>query len=94
VGGIPEVVVPEETGLLVDPGLAPGGFDPADPAAFAAALAAAINRLARDPALRERFGAAGRRRVEAHFSWDAIAASTLALYASVIAAHAKAEAAR
>ena len=47
VGGIPEVVVPEETGLLVDVGLA--GFDPVDPRGFAGALAAAINRLARDP---------------------------------------------
>ena len=52
VGGIPEVVVPGETGLLVDPGLKPGTFDPADPAAFSAALADAINTLARDPALR------------------------------------------
>ena len=89
VGGIPEVVVPEETGLLVDVGLRPGGFDPADPQAFSDALAAAINRLARDPALREKFGAAGRARVEAHFSWDAIAVTTLALYAQVIADHAE-----
>jgi glycogen synthase len=88
VGGIPEVVVPEETGLLVDVGLTPGGFDPADPQGFSDALAAAINRLARDPALREKFGVAGRARVEAHFSWDAIAATTLALYADVIADHA------
>lgn len=87
VGGIPEVVVPEETGLLVDVGLKPGGFDPADPAAFAAALADAINRLARDPALRERFGKAGRARVEAHFSWSAIAERTLDLYAKVIEAY-------
>ncbi len=85
VGGIPEVVVPEETGILVNPGLAPGGFDPVDPAAFAAALAAAVNRLARDPGLRARFGAAGRARVEAYFSWDAIAATTLDMYASVLA---------
>ena len=48
VGGIPEVVVPEETGLLVDVHLQPGTFDPADPAVFSARLAAAINRLARD----------------------------------------------
>ena len=87
IGGIPEVVVPEETGLLVDVGLKPGGFDPADPGAFAAALAAAINRLAGDAALRERFGKAGRARVEAHFSWDAIAERTLDLYAKVIEAH-------
>ena len=83
VGGIPEVVVPGETGLLVDPGLKPGTFDPADPAAFSARLADAINSLARDPALRARFGANGRRRVEAHFSWDAIARSTLDLYRSL-----------
>lgn len=90
VGGIPEVVVADETGVLVDPGLTPGGFEPADPAAFATALAAAINRLSRDPDLRARFGAAGRARVEAHFSWDAIAATTLDLYAEVIRRHAHA----
>ena len=89
VGGIPEVVVPEETGLLVDVGLKPGtGFEPADPAAFSDALAAAINRLAADPGLRARFAAAGRARVEAHFSWEGIAQTTLALYESVIASHA------
>jgi starch synthase len=88
VGGIPEVVIPEETGVLVELPLKPGGFDPIDPPAFSRDLAAAINRLARDPALRARFGAAGRARVEAHFSWDAIAATTLALYGEVIAAKA------
>jgi starch synthase len=84
VGGIPEVVVPGETGLLVDPGLTPGGFDPADAPAFSLRLAEAINRLARDPALRQRFGQAGRRRVLEHFTWDAIAERTLALYKQVI----------
>ena len=88
VGGIPEVVVPGETGLLVDPGLVPGTFDPADPAAFSAGLADAINTLARDPALRERFGKAGRRRVLDHFSWDAIAGTTLDLYRSLVEAQA------
>ena len=85
VGGIPEVVVPEETGLLVDVGLAEGGFDPVDPSGFSARLAAAINRLAADPELRHRFGQAGRARVEAHFSWDAIADTTLALYETLLA---------
>jgi glycosyltransferase involved in cell wall biosynthesis len=83
VGGIPEVVVPEETGLLVDPGLKPGSFDPADPAGFSSALAAAINRLAREPELRERFGRAGRRRAVEQFSWDAIAQKTVELYRSL-----------
>ena len=86
VGGIPEVVVPGETGLLVDPGLLPGTFDPGDPAAFAAGLADGINQLARDPGLRERFGKAGRRRVEDHFSWDAIAERTLGLYRTMLEA--------
>jgi alpha-maltose-1-phosphate synthase len=80
VGGIPEVVVPEETGLLVDLTLRPGSFEPADPAAFSAALAAAINRLAADPDLRARMGRQGRQRVLDHFSWDAIAETTLDLY--------------
>jgi glycogen synthase len=84
VGGIKEVVVPEETGLLVDLELKPGTFDPVDPRAFSSDLAAAINRVARDPALRERFGEAGRRRVVDHFSWDAIAQRTVEMYASLL----------
>jgi len=84
VGGIKEVVVPEETGVLVNLQLKEGGFDLADPVAFEADLAAAINRVALDPELRARFGAAGRRRVEDHFSWDAIAQRTAELYRSLI----------
>ncbi len=80
VGGIPEVVVPGETGLLVDLALRPGTFEPADPAAFSAGLAAAINQLARDPGQRTAMGKKGRQRVLDHFSWDAIAETTLSLY--------------
>lgn len=80
VGGIPEVVVPEETGLLVDLALKPGTFEPTDPAAFSSGLAAAINRLAADPDLRARMGRQGRQRALDHFSWDAIAETTLNLY--------------
>jgi glycosyltransferase involved in cell wall biosynthesis len=83
VGGIPEVVVPGETGLLVDLEVKPGTFDPADPARFSADLAAAVNRVALDPGLRQRFGTGGRRRVEEHFSWAAIAQQTMELYRSV-----------
>jgi glycogen synthase len=86
VGGIPEVVVPEETGLLVPLSLKPGTFDPVDPGQFSRDLAAAINRVALDPALRERFGRNGRRRVEDHFSWTAIAQKTLDLYRALVAA--------
>jgi glycosyltransferase involved in cell wall biosynthesis len=80
IGGIPEVVVPEQTGLLVGLTLSPGTFEPTDPAAFSSALAAAINRLVRDPELRTRMGKEGRKRVLEQFSWDAIAETTLGLY--------------
>jgi len=86
VGGIKEVVVDGQTGILIDPGLQDGGFEPRDPAAFAAGLADGINRLADNAGLRARFAEAGRRRVVDHFSWDAIAARTEALYRETIAA--------
>lgn len=55
VGGIPEVVVDGETGLLVAPD---------DPAA----LAEALNRLLGDPGLRAKLGAAARLRATERFS--------------------------
>ena len=84
IGGIPEVVVPGETGLLVDLKLKEGTFDPVDPAQYSADLAAAINRVALNPALREEFGRNGRRRVVDHFSWTAIARRTLDLYQTLM----------
>jgi alpha-maltose-1-phosphate synthase len=84
IGGIPEVVVPEETGLLIDLELKPGTFEPVDTAGYAQALADGINRLARDPDLRAKMGKAGRKRVEDHFSWDAIAERTVELYRSLV----------
>jgi starch synthase len=84
IGGIPEVVLPGETGLLVDLELKPGTFDPVDPARFSRELAEGINGVALDPSLREKFERSGRRRVEDHFSWTAIAARTLDLYRSLV----------
>ncbi|MEP6775302.1 MAG: glycogen synthase [Chloroflexota bacterium] len=84
VGGIKEVVVPGETGLLVDPHLTPGTFDPTDPAGFARELARAINTVALDYGLCTTFGLNGRRRVEEHFSWAAIAKQTVELYRSLV----------
>jgi glycogen synthase len=83
IGGIPEVVIPEQTGMLVDLELKPGTFDPVDPARYSADLAAGINRVALDPALRASFAQKGRRRVEEHFSWTAVAQRTLDLYRSL-----------
>ncbi|HEX5506094.1 MAG TPA: glycogen synthase [Thermomicrobiales bacterium] len=88
VGGIPEVVVDGETGLLVplaQQDAAP--FEPVDPARYSHDLAAALNRLLADPARRARLGAAGRRRVEEHFSWRVIARQTADLYRDLVAAH-------
>lgn len=84
VGGIKEVVVPEETGLLVEFAPLAGMSDPADPQQFSRDLAAAINRVALDPQLRERFGRNGRKRVEELFSWEAIARQTVELYQSLV----------
>jgi alpha-maltose-1-phosphate synthase len=85
VGGVPEVVVDGETGLLVP--LEPASDtdpDPRDPDAFARALADALTRVLTDPPLARRMGEAGRARVEAHFAWDAIARRTLAFYETLI----------
>lgn len=76
-------MVPGETGLLVDLELKPGTFDPVDPARFSRELAEGINTVAQDPALRQKFERNGRRRVEEHFSWSAIARRTLDLYNSL-----------
>ncbi len=72
VPGCREVAIPNETGLLVPP-------DDAD------ALAAAIERLARSPDLRARFGRAARRLAEERFAADAIGRAVLGLYLRLVA---------
>ncbi len=85
VGGIKEVVVDNETGFLVPlEQMRESPFEATKPGKFARDLAIRVNELMRDPQLRERFGKAGRERVEQHFSWSAIAEKTKALYASLI----------
>jgi glycosyltransferase involved in cell wall biosynthesis len=59
-GGVPDAVRDGETGLLVPPG-------------DIAALAAAIQRLRDDPAMRARLGAAARVRAHAEFTEEAMA---------------------
>lgn len=71
VGGIPEVVDDEETGLLVEPG-------------NATALADAVLRLLNDPDLRETLGKNGRQHVEDTFSTQTIADQQLELYEAVV----------
>jgi len=85
VGGIPEVVVDGETGLLVPVDLREDDpMTPVDPARFEADLAAAVNRLMADASLRQLMGRAGRERAVERFSWSAIADQTVELYRSLI----------
>jgi starch synthase len=84
VGGIPEVVVDGETGVLVPLQLAAHDpMSPADPDRFARDLAAAINGLVADASRASAMGRAGRLRAEASFSWRAIAERTVELYRSL-----------
>jgi starch synthase len=84
VGGIPEVVVDGETGLLV-PFEAAGGesFEPADPERFERDLASAINGLMADSERRRVMALAGRRRAVEQFGWASIARQTIDLYRSL-----------
>ena len=85
VGGIKEVVVDGETGFLVPlEQMKESPFEAINPEKFARDLAQRVNELMRDRQLRERFGKAGRKRVEENFSWAAIAEKTSALYASLL----------
>jgi len=85
VGGIKEVVVDGETGFLVPlEQMKESPFEPRHPEEFSRDLAAKINQLMTDPRLREKFGKAGRKRVEKKFSWPAIAQKTKALYESLL----------
>ena len=85
VGGIPEIVVPDETGLLVEfEPAGDGNGNPADPEQFAKDLAAGINELLADPGRRARMAAASRQRVEEVFSWTSIAEQTLDFYRSLV----------
>ena len=81
VGGIPEVVVDGETGLLVPVELRlDDPMSPVDPDRFERGLAAGINALMADPGARDAMGRAGRKRAVDHFGWTAIARQTADLY--------------
>ena len=85
VGGIKEVVVDGETGFLVPlEQMEESPFEPLKPEKFSRDLGARINQLMKDRELREKFGRAGRKRVEAHFSWTAIAQETKGLYEALL----------
>ncbi|MDO5677448.1 MAG: glycogen synthase [Propionibacteriaceae bacterium] len=85
VGGIPEVVVDGETGLLV-PYNPAEAEDPAYVAAFEESFAQRINQVTRDADLADRFGKAGRQRCIDEFSWAKIAQETVDVYQKAIEA--------
>ena len=68
VGGLRELVVDGETGILVPP-------------RDTEALRAALERLLADRDLRRRMGEAGRRRAAERYSWDKVTEETVRLYA-------------
>jgi len=70
-GALLELVTDEETGLLVPP-------------RDVTALREAVERLLRDPELRERLGRAARARARERFGWNAVIDHTLELYGSVL----------
>jgi glycosyltransferase involved in cell wall biosynthesis len=70
VGGLLDLVVDGETGLLVAPGDAGG-------------LREALRRLLDDAELRRRMGTAARVRAEELLSWERFTSATLAAYAAV-----------
>ncbi len=71
-GGIPDIIDPDRTGLLVPPN-------------DAHALAAALTSLATDPALAQRLAVTGRESAEQNFSWDGVLAKWRAMYERVAA---------
>ena len=72
VGGLLDLVVDGETGVLVPPRDVP-------------ALRKALERLLADPDLRRRLGEAGRARVHERFSWPAVTDATIAAYEDALA---------
>ena len=85
VGGIKEVVVHGETGILVpveQQNVAP--FEPVNSDEFSRSLAADINGLISDKELRKKMAKAGRKRVEELFDWETIAQQTKDLYSNLI----------
>jgi 2-deoxystreptamine N-acetyl-D-glucosaminyltransferase/2-deoxystreptamine glucosyltransferase len=72
VGGLLDIVVDGETGLLVPPG-------------DVGALRGALERLLGDADLRRGLGDAGRRRALEHFAWPAVTDATIAAYEDALA---------
>lgn len=88
VGGIKEVVVHGDTGLLVSlEQQTDAPFEPIDPDKFARDLASGINTVLDDDELKKSMAIRGRKRVEDFFDWTAIARQVEQLYTTLIKDH-------
>jgi alpha-maltose-1-phosphate synthase len=84
-GGIPEVVVDGETGLLVPiEQAADGTGTPLDPDRYVADFASALTQVVTDPERAAQMGLAGRERAIAAFSWRTIAERTQQIYDALV----------
>lgn len=85
-GGIPEVVVDGVTGRLVPiEQVQDGTGTPLDPERYVADLARVLTEVVTDEQQARAYGAAGRERAVADFSWREVARQTRALYDEVAA---------
>jgi glycosyltransferase involved in cell wall biosynthesis len=91
VGGIPEVVIDGETGVLVpfEP-ISDDNVEPRNPERFSKDLAEAVNDLLRSPERLERMGRESRKRVEEKFSWESVARGTLRFYREILSSYQRA----
>lgn len=90
VGGIPEIIIENETGFLIPlESISRTDFYPINPDNFQREFASKINLLLKDANLATQMGKAGRERVLNHFSWESIAKTTFSYYNEVIATFTK-----
>lgn len=87
VGGIPDIVDHNRTGVLVDfEPVSEENPEPINPESFSRNMAEAINQLMRSPGQLKAMGLAARKRAENQFGWERIARQTLEFYRELIQA--------
>ncbi|MCT1708326.1 glycogen synthase [Dermabacter hominis] len=88
-GGIPEVIVDGETGILVPIDQVNDGTGaPVNPDKFVGDLSDALNEILSNPQRARTWGAAAQKRAHDHFSWESIADRTVEVYNAVLGADA------